>query len=306
MLALVERKTLEDAAASMLDGRLATQTRAYAELRRQTGCQVIFVLEAANPFVKRRVHHIPPEHIQGDLLEHCLRHGFLAWWTQDPSDTARFLFQLADRLIRIGPVAPPLPAPAATAMATATAAAGPPAGGAPAAPVPAAPAPDAAAPTAPTAVPTAPAGAAPKLTGRRPKTLDDEQLNCIANLPRVSRMVAGRLLAAGVTPGRLLRGQVQLEEVCRHAGRAVRKPTRAAIQKLLRGDQATCAAVLAGATGLSVAGATAALQWAGTAAQLATALDAGAEALKTRCPNLNRPLCERLCQVFSVEPARAG
>lgn len=95
MLAIFERKSLLDAAASLRDGRWANRDKLY-QLREQTGCAVLFIIEGSivrggltDPTIL--CDNCPYGHIESSLMHMMVRDRVSVIWTQSAQDTARTL-----------------------------------------------------------------------------------------------------------------------------------------------------------------------------------------------------------------------
>jgi hypothetical protein len=112
VLACIERKTLEDFAASFRDGRYENLEKLRV-LRAATGCQLYFFIEGpAFPAAGRRFARIPYACILAAVTKLMVRDGVFVVQTSDPRHTAQ---RLADflRAFEAGAPAPePAPAPA--------------------------------------------------------------------------------------------------------------------------------------------------------------------------------------------------
>jgi ERCC4-type nuclease len=92
ILAVIERKSLEDYAASLKDGRSENKHK-LIELRRRTGCRIIYLIEG---------HGKPGEYygniawvnIESSIFHLILRENICVVWTRDSLDTAETLNRL--------------------------------------------------------------------------------------------------------------------------------------------------------------------------------------------------------------------
>ena len=93
LLAVVERKTLDDYAASIKDGR-HKNIRNLIDMRTQTGCHIVYIIEgphiradAAN-FANQRAQGIALKTIQGSIFRLMVRNSIHVIWSCGPRDTA--------------------------------------------------------------------------------------------------------------------------------------------------------------------------------------------------------------------------
>ena len=95
IMAIFERKSLEDAEASFKDGRWDNRSK-MLKLREQTGCRIIFIIEGL-----RRDNYTYPEetcgrylpykHLESSLFHMMIRDNISVLWTKDTIDTAKTL-----------------------------------------------------------------------------------------------------------------------------------------------------------------------------------------------------------------------
>lgn len=91
IIAIFERKSLEDLAASIKDGRYDNK-RSLSELRDRTSCRVYYIVEGKQPKTPdTRVGGIPWGCLESSLDHMTIRDGFNMLYTRDPLDTARRL-----------------------------------------------------------------------------------------------------------------------------------------------------------------------------------------------------------------------
>ena len=87
----IERKTLEDFAASFKDGRYENR-RKMIEMRRQTGCQLYFIIEGpAFPSPSRKFARIPYANILAAITSLMVRDEIFIVFSSDPAHTAERL-----------------------------------------------------------------------------------------------------------------------------------------------------------------------------------------------------------------------
>lgn len=109
---IVERKTLEDLAASIKDGRMENNAK-LLHAQAETGCHIIYIIEGpAYPKDERKFGGIPFKCLEGKLDSLTFRHGARVVWTKDAEHTASRLAAMAKRLPSLTPEAAPAPAPA--------------------------------------------------------------------------------------------------------------------------------------------------------------------------------------------------
>lgn len=95
ILVVIERKSLEDAAASMKDGRWANRDK-MIKLREQTGCAIIFIIEGLrrdNYEYREQLcgKFMPYKHLESSIFHMMVRDQISTIWTKDTIDTARTL-----------------------------------------------------------------------------------------------------------------------------------------------------------------------------------------------------------------------
>ncbi len=97
LLAIVERKTLDDYGASIKDGRHANKQKLLAA-RLQTGCRIIYIVEGADPVTSRdpyglkaRCGGIPWTTIESSIIHLSLRDDIAHYRTRDSIHTAKML-----------------------------------------------------------------------------------------------------------------------------------------------------------------------------------------------------------------------
>lgn len=124
IVAIIERKSLEDFAASIKDGRHANKEKLVA-MRAKTGCAVIFIVEGPHdPSPTDNFGNIPYRHIESSIFHLAVRDKFSIFRTRDTLDTARWLVKFVTSIGTIeeigGGVEPPAtPVPADMSMLTA-------------------------------------------------------------------------------------------------------------------------------------------------------------------------------------------
>lgn len=98
IVAIIERKSHEDAAASLKDGRWGNREKLKA-LRQQTGCTIFFIIEGRqNIAPNKAVGGIQWKYIESSIIHMMVRDGFSFLYTADTIDTARMLCRLVDSL----------------------------------------------------------------------------------------------------------------------------------------------------------------------------------------------------------------
>lgn len=100
VLAVIERKTLVDLAASIKDGRLEN-LEGLIEMREECRCQVWLLVEG-RPFnaPDRKIGRIPWGTLESCILDVSIRRGIFVVWTRDGDDTASKLCKLMGRYMR--------------------------------------------------------------------------------------------------------------------------------------------------------------------------------------------------------------
>lgn len=91
ILAVIERKSLEDFAASIKDGR-ADNRRKLVELRAQVGCRIVYIIEGPEfPKQNDSFGNIPYPYIESAIFHLMIRDGVVVIRTKDSLDTAKAL-----------------------------------------------------------------------------------------------------------------------------------------------------------------------------------------------------------------------
>jgi hypothetical protein len=112
ILACVERKTLNDYAASFRDGRHENRRKLY-DLRAKTGCALYYIVEGpAFPPPSRKFSRVPFSSIQTSMTNLMVRDGIHVVLTRDPAGTAQRLRALVGAYSK----APPGPRPSRTGV----------------------------------------------------------------------------------------------------------------------------------------------------------------------------------------------
>lgn len=88
-----ERKTYDDFASSMKDGRLSQQIENMIKLRKETGCIIGFIIEGK---LHKEHGHITSSQIQAKLLSMTINHNIPIIYTTDMEDTVIKLFHMID------------------------------------------------------------------------------------------------------------------------------------------------------------------------------------------------------------------
>lgn len=110
VLAAIERKTLDDFAASFKDARYENVNKMRA-LREKTGCQLFFFVEGpAFPSPSRRFARIPYANILAAITKLMVRDGVFVVQTEDEAHTAKRLAELTHAFDSVGAVAAVAPA----------------------------------------------------------------------------------------------------------------------------------------------------------------------------------------------------
>jgi len=94
ILACIERKSLDDFAASIKDGRSENIKKLIA-FRAKTKCRIIYLIEGKlNPGPKEQYSHIPYKTIESSIYHLIIRDGVCILRTTDTVDTAKTLVKL--------------------------------------------------------------------------------------------------------------------------------------------------------------------------------------------------------------------
>ena len=102
IITIVERKTLNDLASSIKDGRMENNAK-LLDARLTTGCLLLYIIEgAAYPDLGAKFSGVPFNSLQGKLDSLMFRHGTSIIWTRDDRHTAK---RLAGLLISLGDMA---------------------------------------------------------------------------------------------------------------------------------------------------------------------------------------------------------
>lgn len=106
ILCVIERKTLDDYAASFKDGRAANKMKLFA-LREKTGCRVMFIIEGPkDPSPNAKFGKIPYLNIKRSIRHLMIEHGVIIVYTRNTLETAKELVELVQSsdtlLARIG------------------------------------------------------------------------------------------------------------------------------------------------------------------------------------------------------------
>ena len=101
VIAVFERKTWRDLAASIKDGRNTPQKAKMNDLRASCGCKVFYLIEGRHPSKQRA--GVPIKTLQSYLDHVVFRDDFHVEYTTDEAHTATRLFELARNLSTITP-----------------------------------------------------------------------------------------------------------------------------------------------------------------------------------------------------------
>ena len=97
-LAVIERKSLEDFAASLKDGRHDNKNK-LIDLREKTGCRIIYIIEGPpSPLPTDCFGNIPYRHIESSIFHLIIRDGICVINSVDTLDTARKLVRFCDSM----------------------------------------------------------------------------------------------------------------------------------------------------------------------------------------------------------------
>lgn len=91
VIVIVERKSLEDLASSIKDGRMENNNK-LLEAQKNHGCQILYIIEGpAYPNLERKIGRIPYKCLQGKLDSLLFRNNIKIIWTRDAEHTAKRL-----------------------------------------------------------------------------------------------------------------------------------------------------------------------------------------------------------------------
>jgi ERCC4-type nuclease len=100
LLMLIERKTWDDLAASIKDGRMDEQFGKLLDVKHKTGAVVTYIIEGKL--------HSQHQNMAADMLESKLRHGLIRGigyiCTRDLTDTIDLLVKFANDLVKVNPI----------------------------------------------------------------------------------------------------------------------------------------------------------------------------------------------------------
>lgn len=98
LLAVIERKSFDDYAASIADGRTNNRHK-LIKLREKTGCRIIYIIEgAAFPEPSDTFHRIPYRAIESSIFHLIVRDGVCVIRTKDTLDTAKTLVRFCESM----------------------------------------------------------------------------------------------------------------------------------------------------------------------------------------------------------------
>lgn len=102
ILAIIERKTLIDYAAGIKDGRYENVSE-LINLRKETGCKIIFIIENKTPFpsLTRKFNGIPFKSLLASIDMLIFRSDIHIIYTKDPEHTAERLHNIHSRYMKI-------------------------------------------------------------------------------------------------------------------------------------------------------------------------------------------------------------
>lgn len=96
--AIFERKTYEDYGASLKDGRHGNREK-MLELRRETGCRVIYIVEGCEfPRPNDCFSNIKYQNIESSMFHLMMRDNIMIWRTADTLDTAKFFVRFYESM----------------------------------------------------------------------------------------------------------------------------------------------------------------------------------------------------------------
>jgi len=94
-LAVIERKSLSDYAASIKDGRIENIQK-LLEFREQYGSRVVLIIEGVLGKPETKHAGIPYKNIESSIWHIILQHGISVMWSKSPTYTAEMLVRLAE------------------------------------------------------------------------------------------------------------------------------------------------------------------------------------------------------------------
>ena len=97
LVVIIERKTLEDYASSIRDGRLQEQCQRLQEHQKQTGVQAFYIVEGAPVSSLSTFHRVSPAAIYSSFLSKTLRDHMPIIRTDNLTDTALVISKLYQR-----------------------------------------------------------------------------------------------------------------------------------------------------------------------------------------------------------------
>jgi ERCC4-type nuclease len=98
ILAIIERKSLEDYAASLKDGRHANKNK-MTKLRDDIGCRVIYIVEGPlDPSPDKMFGRTPYKYIENSIYHIMIRDHILVLRTRDPVDTSKKLARFVESM----------------------------------------------------------------------------------------------------------------------------------------------------------------------------------------------------------------
>ena len=101
ILLIIERKTWEDLAASLRDGRKANVAKLIA-LREKTNCQIAYLIEGdATPPFNKMYGFFPIKNLRSHLDHLSFRDNIHIYYSKNPEYTAKRLFELAQNYLTL-------------------------------------------------------------------------------------------------------------------------------------------------------------------------------------------------------------
>ena len=266
--ACIERKTLQDFAASFKDGRHANIQK-MRNLQASTGCQLYYIIEGpAFPALTRRFAHIPYANILSAITNLMVRDNIMVIQTEDEMHTAKRLADLVKAYDISGTPRPrPLggseialkaaPAPPSETEAPSSA---PPSETGPPSPTPPS---EAGAPSSPSPTPPSEAGAgvSPETNLTIPECLtavlrqpDDEAIVVMWSQLKGISAIMGKIISQKFSVADLVMGKVtdaQLADLRTPTGRVIHKQGLNSLREVVAGLNTAAISLISGIRGFS-------------------------------------------------------
>jgi len=270
--ACIERKTLQDFAASFKDGRHANIQK-MRNLQASTGCQLYYIIEGpAFPALTRRFAHIPYANILSAITNLMVRDNIMVIQTEDEMHTAKRLADLvkaydisgtprprplgSEIALKAGAPSPALPLKAAPSPSEAGAPSSASEAGAPS-PTP----PSEAGTSSPTPPSEAGAGGTPETNLTIPECLtavlrqpDDEAIVVMWSQLKGISAIMGKIISQKFSVADLVMGKVtdaQLADLRTPTGRVIHKQGLNSLREVVAGLNTAAISLISGIRGFS-------------------------------------------------------